>query len=159
MIKNYRKKPVVIEAVQLTPELAAKFFKREIEGPFGLYISGTYIDQPGSFEVKDAYVMIDTLEGTMKASLYDYIIKGINGELYPCKPDIFEKTYEEVYGELPLYETRTRFVEDENIPVIPPLKQNPITGVKCGECGMIWKGAMGYVCPNLRCPIQLKVTC
>lgn len=48
---------------------------------------------------KDAdnpYMYIETLEGTMKASVGDYIIKGVNGEFYPCKPDIFEKTYEEV---------------------------------------------------------------
>ena len=37
---------------------------------------------------------IDTLEGTMTASVGDYVIKGVNGEFYPCKPDIFEKTYE-----------------------------------------------------------------
>lgn len=39
-------------------------------------------------------MLIQTLEGTMAASPGDYIIKGINGEFYPCKPDIFEKTYE-----------------------------------------------------------------
>jgi len=39
---------------------------------------------------------IHTLEGTMTANIGDYIIKGVNGELYPCKPDIFEKTYEKV---------------------------------------------------------------
>ncbi|MDF2805020.1 MAG: hypothetical protein K0S61_4925 [Anaerocolumna sp.] len=40
---------------------------------------------------------IDTLEGTMEASVGDYIIKGVSGEIYPCKPDIFEKTYEHVF--------------------------------------------------------------
>ena len=39
---------------------------------------------------------IPTLEGNMKANIGDYIIKGINGEFYPCKPDIFDKTYEKV---------------------------------------------------------------
>lgn len=39
-------------------------------------------------------MIIPTLEGDMEASLGDYIIKGVNGEFYPCKPDIFEKTYE-----------------------------------------------------------------
>lgn len=38
--------------------------------------------------------MIDTLEETMTASPYDFIIKGVNGEFYPCKPDVFAKTYE-----------------------------------------------------------------
>lgn len=42
----------------------------------------------------DKEMIIDTLEGQMKANIGDWIIKGVNGELYPCKPDIFEKTYE-----------------------------------------------------------------
>lgn len=44
----------------------------------------------------DKEMDIDTLEGTMHASVGDYIITGVNGEQYPCKPDIFEKTYEPV---------------------------------------------------------------
>lgn len=44
----------------------------------------------------DKEIIIHTLEGDMKADVGDYIIKGVNGEFYPCKPDIFEKTYEEV---------------------------------------------------------------
>lgn len=44
----------------------------------------------------DKEMDIETLEGTMHASVGDYIITGVNGEQYPCKPDIFEKTYEEV---------------------------------------------------------------
>lgn len=42
----------------------------------------------------DEEVIIETLEGTMKANPGDWIIKGVQGELYPCKPDIFEQTYE-----------------------------------------------------------------
>lgn len=44
----------------------------------------------------DKEIYINTLEGTMKANIGDYIITGVNGEQYPCKPDIFEKTYEPV---------------------------------------------------------------
>ena len=44
----------------------------------------------------DKEIVIHTLEGDMKASIGDYIITGVNGEQYPCKPDIFEKTYEVV---------------------------------------------------------------
>lgn len=44
----------------------------------------------------DKVMYIDTLEGVMKADVGDYIITGVNGEKYPCKPDIFKKTYEEV---------------------------------------------------------------
>lgn len=43
-------------------------------------------------------IFIETLEGTMEARPGDWIIKGIRGELYPCKPDVFEKTYEIVEG-------------------------------------------------------------
>lgn len=46
----------------------------------------------------DEEIIIHTLEGDMKASAGDYIITGVNGEQYPCKPDIFEKTYELVEG-------------------------------------------------------------
>lgn len=45
---------------------------------------------------KEEKIEIKTLEGTMTANIGDYIIKGVNGEFYPCKPDIFDKTYEEV---------------------------------------------------------------
>lgn len=45
-------------------------------------------------EVASGTALIPTLEGVMRASPGDYIIKGLNGELYPCKPDIFEKSYE-----------------------------------------------------------------
>ena len=44
-------------------------------------------------------IIIHTLEGDMKASVNDYIIKGVRGEFYPCKPDIFEETYNEVIEE------------------------------------------------------------
>ena len=50
----------------------------------------------GHGKLKDAYCDIKTLEGTMRAYTGDYIIRGVNGEIYPCKPDIFEKTYEKV---------------------------------------------------------------
>lgn len=49
---------------------------------------------PGSLRVDGSY-NIETLEGVMKANLGDYIIKGIKGEFYPCKPDIFEQSYEQ----------------------------------------------------------------
>ena len=47
-------------------------------------------------EITPAHIAIDTLESTMKASLDDWIIKGVKGEFYPCKPDIFTVIYEEV---------------------------------------------------------------
>ena len=79
MIKKYRKKPVIIEAVQW-------------DGTNWIEICD-FIDMPknGYGDYRD--VVICTLEGDMRASIGDYIIKGVNGEFYPCKPDIFDKTY------------------------------------------------------------------
>ena len=80
-MKKYRKKTVVIEALQ--------FDGKNYEECLNLSEDIFMFDG-------DNYLNITTLEGTMKCSVGDYIIKGINGEFYPCKPDIFEKTYEEV---------------------------------------------------------------
>jgi hypothetical protein len=80
----YRKKPVVIEAVQLRDlELRTLMALQNFAG------LGNDV-----FEAVEDGVLIDTLEGKMKASVGDFIIKGVQGEFYPCKPDIFEKTYE-----------------------------------------------------------------
>ena len=77
---KYRKKPVVIEAVQWTGENHAEMCE--------------FID-PEVLEIKPKEgVVIRTLEGEHHASPGDYIIKGVNGEFYPCKPGIFVKTYE-----------------------------------------------------------------
>ena len=88
MIKKYRKKPVVIEAVEFKGfeniEEVQKFMKGNIKLNF-----------PSDNE-DDVHMLIETLEGTMIAKVGDYIIKGVNGEYYPCKADIFHKTYEEV---------------------------------------------------------------
>lgn len=57
------------------------------------FIPSDYLKEYGN--IHHTYeIVIDTLEGQMKADIGDYIIKGVNGEFYPCKPDIFEKTYE-----------------------------------------------------------------
>lgn len=81
---QYRKKPVVIEAMKW---------------------DGQNVDEVGRFIsdfsgitafIKGNEIKIPTLEGEMTARQGDWIIKGINGEFYPCKPDIFEKTYEKV---------------------------------------------------------------
>ena len=91
---KFRKKPVVVEAIQLTEELALSYLCDRVPGPFGLHVSGSF--NPKRREVNHARVSIKTLEGTMNADLNDWIIKGVKGELYPCKPDIFEATYEPV---------------------------------------------------------------
>jgi|SRR5689334_14774016 hypothetical protein len=91
---RYRKKPVVIEAIQLTPEL----FWEMYENKKAIFDKFTFCGQyhPPSRTITNAYIMIETLEGKMKAVLFDWIIKGVAGEFYPCKPDIFEETYEPV---------------------------------------------------------------
>lgn len=84
---KYRKLPVVIEAVQFEDDIDV-FEELQELGLDPLRIS--YVDR------NNAFLIIETLEGEMKANIDDYIIKGVNGEFYPCKPDIFEKTYEKV---------------------------------------------------------------
>lgn len=83
--KSFRKKPVVIEACQITLDNL-----EEVE----LWCDGSLrgIKLPRThWELE-----INTLEGTMRATLGDWIIKGVEGEFYPCKPSVFETTYEEV---------------------------------------------------------------
>ena len=80
---KFRKKPVVIEAMQLTEESVNEVY---------LWMEctkGMATDDEGK-----PILTIPTLEGPMTASCGDWIIKGVNGEYYPCKPDIFRKTYE-----------------------------------------------------------------
>ena len=89
---EFRKKPVVIEAVQFTEDVAKRCLIDKQPSPFGLSVTGSF--HPGRREINYAEIFIPTLEGTMKADLGDWIIKGVKGELYPCKPDIFEATYE-----------------------------------------------------------------
>lgn len=90
---RYRKKPVEIEAVQWTGENL-----KEIRLFVGESLIYDIIDTAWEVGKGRPYVImkIKTLEGDMIASEGDYIIKGISGEFYPCKPDIFKATYEEV---------------------------------------------------------------
>lgn len=80
---RYRKKPVVIEAL----------------GPLTVDTSEEVADWCGGGvawgpTAEVVGVIIDTLEGAMRADLGDYVIKGVKGEFYPCKPDIFDATYD-----------------------------------------------------------------
>jgi hypothetical protein len=93
---KYRKKPVVIEAFQMTeerrasnadwPEWMHRAWQLDREAPGSLY--------PTEEGTGDGTLSIGTLEGQHLVSWGDWIIKGVKGELYPCKPDIFEATYE-----------------------------------------------------------------
>lgn len=80
-LKKFRKKPVIVDAIQWTghnTDLVMSFFKEH--------------NQQAYYGID--YIAIPTLEGEMRASIGDWIIKGVKGEFYPCKPDIFEQTYE-----------------------------------------------------------------
>lgn len=85
---KYRKKPVVIDAWQLT--------KENIEAGIPDWID---TEQVSIFGEANAFAEIRVLESTVQASYGDYIIKCVQGEFYPCKPDIFEATYEEAENE------------------------------------------------------------
>lgn len=81
---KYRKKPVVVEACRYMIDIYMPdwFMDKVTDNTIIIHADGT--------------CDIKTLEGTMKANYGDYIIKGVQGEFYPCKPDIFEQTYEEI---------------------------------------------------------------
>lgn len=93
---QYRKKPIVIEAVQLTKKTILEAYSFVFDKPD--LSDRIASDKWDEYEVivKRYGMLIPTLEGDMKASIGDYIIKGVKGEYYPCKPDIFEMTYEPV---------------------------------------------------------------
>jgi len=100
---KYRKKPVVIEAMQFTSESAFDVYSWVEKNTLGSFepmsvITGKY-PYPASgvsIDPRDGRMIISTLEGLHWVDICDFIIKGVNGEFYPCKPDIFDKTYEPV---------------------------------------------------------------
>jgi hypothetical protein len=95
---KFRKKPVVIDAFQMTrerrvdnsewPEWLHSAWQLDRETPGSLY--------PSQFGTSTGTLSIGTLEGPMTVRWDDWIIRGVEGEIYPCKPDIFDKTYNEV---------------------------------------------------------------
>ena len=93
MIGIYRKKPVVIQAVQWTGSNPCEI--QEFAGSAAKITKHDPTSDMGVFVGRDRFELsIQTLEGEMKAAIGDYIIKGVNGEFYPCKEEIFEKTYD-----------------------------------------------------------------
>lgn len=80
----YRKKPVVIEAFLWTGDVD------QAEDPVWIVEA----IKTGKVIIVEDILQIETLEGVMQAQKGDWIIKGVQGEIYPCKPDIFEQTYE-----------------------------------------------------------------
>lgn len=99
---KYRKKPVVIDAVVFTRQMAegsktlpdgVTFLARKTyEGKFQDFANEYPLV---NFETCHKHI-VNTMEGEMRVQIGDYIIKGVKGEFYPCKPDIFELTYDKV---------------------------------------------------------------
>jgi len=81
---KFRKKPIVVEAEQFTMDSKDQVFNWVNCNRYADFVDGKPV------------LIIQTLEGDMTVSIGDWVIEGINGEFYPCKPDIFEKTYEKV---------------------------------------------------------------
>ena len=89
--RKFKKKPVVIEAVRVTSDILSA-------SDAALWCGGEIVNYRAGDGEGEAYfdgIAIHTLEGTMQANLGDWIIKGVQGEFYPCKPDIFAATYEQ----------------------------------------------------------------
>lgn len=84
-MSKYRKKPVVIEAILWNGGRDAWLAIEKLAG-----------NRIVTSNLQDQTITIATLEGNMKVSKGDYVIQGVRGEIYPCKPDIFEATYETV---------------------------------------------------------------
>ena len=82
-VKKYQKKPIIVETVQNTGDNVSEIHEFMGDKSRPVYTLNGYV------------YLIDTLEGTMTANVGDYIIKGVKGEFYPCKPDVFETTYDE----------------------------------------------------------------
>jgi hypothetical protein len=84
VVRKFRKRPVTIEAMQITSGESVLSIAEWINNP-----------QTG-YSTNPPTVWIETLEGRMEGSTGDWVIKGTEGEFYPCKPDIFNKIYQEV---------------------------------------------------------------
>lgn len=97
---QFRKKPVVITAITFDQLVAHGIERCKAEGRESNIVNGmpwsfSYAGHPITHENDDCY-LIPTLEGTMKMGRDDMLITGVKGEIYPCKRDIFEATYDEV---------------------------------------------------------------
>ena len=90
MMAKYRKKPVVVEAVQVTAEMRRNY------GPFPEWALPSMAGGRTEKIVNSEWLSVVTLEGEMNVSDGDWLIRGVKGEVYPCKPDIFAATYEPV---------------------------------------------------------------
>lgn len=92
---KYRKKPIVIEAFRMGIDPRPDWFQREVaRDRIIICLTNDEINYGNPRNHKKTCCIIKTLEGKMCGDYGDYIIRGVQGEIYPCKPDIFEATYE-----------------------------------------------------------------
>jgi len=103
--KQFQKKPVKIWAMQFpasgSPAAAHEVYlwvEENTQGSYD-YLGDERPEHGVSIDPSDGLMVINTLEGEMKVGLGDWVIQGVKGEFYPCKPDIFEATYSEVGNE------------------------------------------------------------
>ncbi len=119
MINFYQKKPVVIEAIQFDGhngwEIEQWSNKAAVTSP---------VLEPGPDNPSGAYMQIQTLEGMMTAKVGDFIIKGVKGEFYPCKSDVFDLTYEQIEAEYDLWIDEP-LTEDEKALLLNTQKDDP----------------------------------
>ena len=88
---KFRKKPIEVDAIQYNGENSEEIIEFATR-----FSSKRHIEE--MTDAKGNYLMVKTLQGYMAAPINDWIIKGVKGEFYPCKPDIFGQTYESVEG-------------------------------------------------------------
>jgi hypothetical protein len=94
---KFRKKPVVIEAFRMGIDARPDWFQDKVTANEIITFAVAENEDDGTgnpFEFNKTACIITTLEGDMTGDYGDYIIQGVKGEVYPCKPDIFELTYE-----------------------------------------------------------------
>jgi hypothetical protein len=91
-MRRFTKKPIEIEAFQFYVDAMPDWFMDRVSAN-DIVLFNCNLKE---CSINEAYCEIQTLEGVMRANGGDWIIKGVKGELYPCKPDIFKMTYEEV---------------------------------------------------------------
>ncbi|AUM18226.1 hypothetical protein [Rhodococcus ruber] len=94
-VKTFRKKPVEIEAMQWNGT-AERFAELQQWGGVDTFVIERVAESTGGGDPRwFDRLLVPTLEGQMRADVCDWIIRGVKGEFYPCKPDIFEATYDE----------------------------------------------------------------
>lgn len=158
MIRTYRKKPVVVTAIKFTYSADGV---KELQDFCGAALIDFGKDRAiGAIGWAQIGTLEDGQNGQAKhiANEGDYIVKGVKGEFYPCKPDIFEQTYEEqttapIISKEAFEELTKRTTVTPLMPWYPTFPTDVLpVGRKCPKCGIELSGVMSYSCPHAKCP-------